>query len=56
MRRFEVILKSAGRAMKKEEIIAEVLKMREVKKTTIMINLNNRKFFKKQGDLYSIKK
>jgi DNA-directed RNA polymerase delta subunit len=52
----EVILKNAGRAMKKEEIIAEVMKMRKVKKTTIMINLNNRKFFKKQGDSYSIKK
>ena len=52
----EVILRRSDRAMKKEEIIAEVLKMRKVKKTTIMINLNNRKFFKKQGDLYSIKK
>lgn len=52
----EVILKGAGRAMKKEEVIAEVLRMRKVKKTTIMINLNNRKFFKKQGDLYLIKK
>ncbi len=52
----EVILKKTARPMKKEEIIAEVLKMRKVKKTTIMINLNNRKFFKKQGELYSVKK
>ena len=52
----EIILQRAARAMKKEEIIEEVLKMRKVKKTTIMINLNNRKFFKKQGDLYSVKK
>ncbi|MFA7319079.1 MAG: sigma factor-like helix-turn-helix DNA-binding protein [Parcubacteria group bacterium] len=52
----EVILKASGRAMKKEEVIAEVLKMRKVKKTTIMINLNNRKFFKKEGEFYKLKK
>ena len=52
----EVILKKSGRPMKKDEVMAEVLKMRRVKKTTIMINLNNRKFFKKEGEFYRLKK
>ena len=52
----EVILKEAGRPMKKDEIVEKVLSMRHVKKTTIMINLNNRKFFQKKGDSYSLKK
>lgn len=48
------ILEKSGRLMKREEIMEEVLKIRKVKKTTIMINLNNPKFFKKNGELYSL--
>lgn len=40
----------------KNRIIEEILKIREVKKTTIMINLNNKDYFKKEGEFYSIKK
>jgi DNA-directed RNA polymerase delta subunit len=50
------ILKKSPRALSKEEVIAEVLKVRRVKKTTIMINLNNRKYFEKKGELYGVKK
>jgi len=52
----EEILKGNGEPMTKEEIIEAVLKMRKVKKTTIMINLNNKNRFTKQGDGYSLKK
>ena len=52
----ENILRAAGRPMKKEKIIEEVLRVRKVKKTTIMINLNNRKYFDKKGEAYSVKK
>ncbi|RPI53593.1 MAG: hypothetical protein EHM49_04165, partial [Deltaproteobacteria bacterium] len=49
------ILKKKARPMDKEDIIKEVLKARKVKKTTIMINLNNPKFFKKVDGHYSVK-
>lgn len=52
----KVILEKSGRPMDREDIMQEVLKMRQVKKTTIAINLNNRKYFQKEGELYSIKK
>jgi DNA-directed RNA polymerase delta subunit len=41
----ENILQKNGKPMEKEEIISEVLKSRKVKKTTIMINLNNKNFY-----------
>lgn len=50
------ILEKRKEPMSKEEIMTEVLKIRKVKKTTIMINLNNKNFFQKKGDLYSVKK
>ncbi|HAI73883.1 MAG TPA: hypothetical protein DCS28_01195 [Candidatus Moranbacteria bacterium] len=50
------ILEKNGKPMKREEIIAEVLKARKVKKTTVIINLNNNKIFKRTGDLYGLKK
>jgi hypothetical protein len=52
----ELILKKSDKPLTKEEVTEEVLKMRSVKKTTIMINLNNRKFFVKDGEFYSLKK
>lgn len=51
----KIVLEKSGRPMKKEEITAEVLKMRKAKDATVAINLNNRKFFEKKGELYSLK-
>lgn len=50
------ILSESKKPLSKEEILAKVLKMRKVKKTTVMINLNDRKVFEKNKDLYTIKK
>lgn len=49
------ILEKKSQPMAKEDIIKEVLKIRKVKKTTIMINLNNSKFFRKIDNLYAVK-
>lgn len=46
------ILEKNGRAMTQAELITEVLKIRQVKKTTIIINLNRKKVFKRNNDLY----
>ncbi len=50
------ILEKNGKPMKREEIIVEVLKARKVKKTTVIINLNNNKIFKRMGNSYGLKK
>ncbi|MFH0969140.1 MAG: HTH domain-containing protein [Patescibacteria group bacterium] len=51
----EDILKKNSRPMRKEDILEQALKMRKVKKSTVMINLNN--FFQKVGkNEYSVKK
>jgi DNA-directed RNA polymerase delta subunit len=49
------ILEKNGGALKKEKILEEVLKVRQVKTTTIAINLNTF-FTKEKTGLYSIKK
>lgn len=49
------ILRKNRRAMTREEILNAVLKVRRVKKSTIMINLNSREFVR-QNNFYSIKK
>ena len=41
------VLKDAGRPLSREEIVAEVMKSRKVKETTILLNLQNKKLFKK---------
>ena len=41
------VLKEAGRPLTREEIVAEVMKSRKVKETTILLNLQNKKLFKK---------
>lgn len=51
----EEIFKNAGRPMMKEEIISKVLEVRQVKKSTIVINLNNY-FSKSKNGTYSLKK
>lgn len=51
----EVILKKSGAPLGRKEIIDEIMKVRQVKKSTVMINLNN--FFSRVGkDLYTLKK
>lgn len=45
----EDLLESAGRPMGKEEILKEVLNCRQVKRNTVILNLNNREYFKKTG-------
>lgn len=49
------ILVKHNRPMTREELIAEVLKIRKVKKTTITINLNNNKLFERAGNSYRLK-
>jgi len=51
----EEILKKNEPALSREEIIAKVLEVRTVKKSTIVINLNNY-FSKSKNGVYSIKK
>lgn len=41
------VLKKAETALTREEIVKQVLRVRKVKETTILLNLQNKKFFKK---------
>jgi len=41
------VLKAAGKPLTREEIVAEVMKSRKVKETTILLNLQNKKLFEK---------
>lgn len=41
------ILEKAGEPLTREEIVKQVLKTRKVKETTILLNLQNKKLFKK---------
>lgn len=51
----EEILKKSAKPLSREEVLAEVLKVRQVKKSTIIINLNA--FFSRAGkNAYTIKK
>lgn len=52
----EDILKNSKKPLTKEEIFTEVMKLRKVKKATVMINLNNPNFFKKVDNTYTVKK
>lgn len=52
----EEVLREKGRPMTKEEIIEEVLKQRLVKANTILLNLQNKKYFLKNSqEKYTIK-
>jgi DNA-directed RNA polymerase delta subunit len=44
------VLKEKGKPQSKEEIVKEVLKQRLVKKSTILLNLQNKKYFLKNPD------
>lgn len=50
----EDILKNSREPLEREEILAKILKMRQVKKSTILINLNNF-FVKVDKDKYTVK-
>lgn len=52
----EDILRKSGRALSREEILEKVFKIRRIKKSTILINLNNCKIFLREGNFYTIKK
>ncbi|HBE89796.1 MAG: hypothetical protein A3E37_05530 [Candidatus Andersenbacteria bacterium RIFCSPHIGHO2_12_FULL_46_9] len=52
----EAILSKAGKPMKKDELLAEVMKQRMVKRTTIILGLqNNDKFARVEDDQYTLK-
>jgi len=44
------VLKEAKRPLTKEEIVNEVLKQRFVKKSTVLLNLSNKKYFLKLSE------
>jgi len=51
------VLSKVGRPMHRDEIVKKVLELRKVKRSTIMINLNNSKYFlKNQNNLYTVKR
>jgi len=50
------ILEQSQKPLTKEKILAQVIKMRKVKKATVMINLNNTEFFCKQENYYTLNK
>ncbi len=50
------ILKKYRQPLNKETIVGEVLKIRRVKKATVIINLNNSQLFQKKNNLYELKK
>jgi len=50
------ILNKSQKSLTKEEILKEVMKLRKVKKATVMINLNNSKIFEKANNAYTLKK
>ena len=41
------VLKSAKKPLKKDEIFKKVLKQRDVKESTVLLNLQNKKYFDK---------
>lgn len=49
------VLEKSGRPLDREEIVKQVLEMRKVKRTTIMINLNSGEF-ERAGAVYALKK
>ena len=49
------ILEKSDKPLTREEIVKQVLKVRKVKETTILLNLQNKKFFKKiDKNLYTV--
>jgi transcriptional regulator with XRE-family HTH domain len=48
------ILKASHKPLTKEEILEKTLKQRLVKENTVLLNLNNRKYFFKSGEGYTV--
>ena len=49
------ILEKSDEPLSREEIVKQVLKMRKVKETTVLLNLQNKKLFKKvDKNLYTL--
>ncbi len=46
------ILKSAGKPLKKEEVLEKILKQRLVKENTVFLNLSNKKYFSRTSEGY----
>jgi hypothetical protein len=51
----EEIFKKSGKSLTKDEVLQEVMKIRKVKRATILINLGNSKYFSKEKNLYFLK-
>jgi hypothetical protein len=49
------IIKNSQTPLKKEDILSEVFKIRQVKKATVLINLNNDNVFVKENNYYRLK-
>jgi DNA-directed RNA polymerase delta subunit len=49
------IIKNSQDPLKKEDILSEVFKIRQVKKATVLINLNNADVFVKENNRYRLK-
>jgi hypothetical protein len=47
-----LVVSDAGEKMHKDEILRKVKELRDVKENTILVNLNNPKFFKKMTNGY----
>lgn len=49
------IIKSSRIPLKKEDILKEIFKIRQVKKATVLINLNNKNIFLKENNQYRLR-
>jgi DNA-directed RNA polymerase delta subunit len=49
------ILEKSQKPLDKEEILSEVLKIRKVKKNTVLINLNNEQMFERRDNRYTLR-
>jgi DNA-directed RNA polymerase delta subunit len=50
------ILEKSRTPLDKEEILSEVLKVRKVKKNTVLINLNNEHMFERRDNRYTLRR
>lgn len=49
------VITDAGGKLIKEDIVKKVLSLRDVKANTVVVNLQNPKYFKKEGNFYTLK-
>jgi hypothetical protein len=48
------VITDNGGKLSREDIVKKVLALRNVKANTVVVNLQNPKFFKKEGNFYTI--